>query len=290
MKLGRRYSFPNKHVSWQSHRVAVLTIHVVLGISRGWRKSFDTCPLFAIRVSELGMIIDDAGVQEIPDLCPDGDAAPVPEPARGPADAAPEPKRRKTVCESNECLRKVRSAHVNTMHFATTVFARFTQLRQVDAATGLQEEVVLVFKMRLTEAKTRRGLRQLFVDLAGGLWSTTSSKAWGKLSDPEFIRRLGFKASIEQTPQRIAADKEVSQVVFDMLMSMSEKFLVWEQEHTHGLPLFAAKLLSRDVAKRRSASRDPIPIPFGKHSKGEARACLSVDGPTLRPFSRVCCV
>ena len=226
MKLGRWYSFHDKHMSWKKHRMAVLMIHIYMGLQRKWWKSFEECPLFDLCVADLGML-DDNDEEYIPaGVVADEDAEDVPEVARGSKDPVPEPKRRMTVGESNDCLRKVRGQHKNTMHFSTTAFARFTQLRCIDVCTGLQDEIVTVFKLRLSESKTRRGMRTMYIDFADGLWSKTISKVWAKLSDPEFARGLGYSASAEQSPKKIAANKEVVRVAFDMTMSLSEKFLL----------------------------------------------------------------
>ena len=128
---------------------------------------------------------DDApGLHDSADAVGDGP----PEAPRGSKDPAPPPKKPRGVNASNAEMRTVRGAHKNTLHYMTMLLGDLHKLRKLDAVQLINDNIIGVFKQRLTASKTIRGTCEFYVGMADGLCTKTLYTCWDVLEDDVFIR------------------------------------------------------------------------------------------------------
>ena len=110
------------------------------------------------------------------------------------------------------------------------------------------------FKQRITSGKTIPGIKDFYIAMASGLWSSVIDRVWALWDDDGFIGKLAIGQDGERSEAQHSDDVELCDVIPKATLSQSKNFCMWELEHTVGLPMLFAKLLSHDETAKEEVS------------------------------------
>ena len=170
------------------------------------------------------------------------------------ASAAPKQASSRSVKLSNECLSAVRKGCANTLHFAALVLSnKFGNqaAEMVDAGTLAFAEM---FGKGKTTCKTRVGALHWHQDLAAGGVLNTISDAFANMGNPEIVDRVDFLPSEEfevQSAEAIAQDNIISQVWFDLVVSLSWRYATSTMTYSAVYPMKFILLIMAGEEKKK---------------------------------------
>lgn len=249
-RLGRWGQFHDKQMICKPLRHVVTMPMLQMGIEKKWWPSVAKSPLNNY-VLESYEILGDDPVAVIGDDGGDHGAAP----AAAAAAAAPPPpagEQPKGVKHSNECLRRLRAKHVNTIDFACHVMLDSLKMRRLDAHVFGEKHLMARFKLGVTNCKTYMGRDEWFCDLSRGGLSDDLNNMWQSLSSEEAFDFLGFSGCEYTTQAKKDEDSIIAQLSFDICVMLTYQFGIWEQEFTFGLPYYFNLLETQCEEERKT--------------------------------------
>ena len=237
VKWGRRCSFFDVGNEFRQNWSALLPAMVSHGFRSGWWPSVDESPLCGEARQDAAL----AGGLEF--------VGSEPSRAQGSEAAAP-----RTVKESNQAIKHMRSEHRNTLHLASSVLANVVTKRLFLMILGVCEPVRCDMGLAMSAmGESRRGGLEMYLSWAKGEYNQVMARTWSTLVDVEVLRRCIFsfpasRAPCFAEPLLVEEDNELASRMLLLVRSIVGVRCFSMLEYPHPIPIMFVLLLDDDKA------------------------------------------